>query len=78
MTLGYMTQHHSASCPVNLTEQQAADHLAITIRSLQRLRKLGDGPPHAKLGKGVIYRREDLDRWMAARVAEQPTGTVTP
>ena len=36
----------------------------IAVRTLQRKRLAGDGPPFVKLGGAVRYRRSDLDLWI--------------
>lgn len=35
---------------------------------LETLRSRGGGPPFVKLGRRVVYRREDLDSWLEERV----------
>ena len=32
-------------------------------------RPFGEGPPFLKVGKAVIYRRDELDRWLAEQAA---------
>jgi hypothetical protein len=54
--------------PVNLSESDAAARLATTVRSLQRLRKHGKAPPHARVGGRVVYPIAALDAWLAARL----------
>jgi hypothetical protein len=36
---------------------------------LDRLRLSGNGPVYCKLGRRVVYRREDLYAWLESRVA---------
>lgn len=43
-----------------LTEDQAAEILRVSPRTLQGWRHRGDGPPFVKLGSAVRYRRSDL------------------
>lgn len=47
-----------------LTEDQAADILRVSPRTLQGWRQRGDGPPWVKLGATVRYRRRDLRRYI--------------
>lgn len=49
-----------------LTEAQAADHLNLSVRTLQAWRSRGFGPPFIRAGRAVRYRRADLDRWIEA------------
>jgi hypothetical protein len=39
----------------------------IAVRTLQRKRLQGDGPPFVKIGGAVRYRRSDLDQYIAQR-----------
>jgi hypothetical protein len=45
----------------------AADYLGLSPATLETLRIRGGGPPFSKLGRRVVYRREDLDAWLALR-----------
>ncbi|MFT4131882.1 helix-turn-helix transcriptional regulator [Labrys sp. (in: a-proteobacteria)] len=44
----------------------AEKHLSVSY--LNKLRLTGDGPPFLKIGKKVLYRRSDVERWFASRV----------
>ncbi len=44
----------------------AAAYLALSPATLETLRSRGGGPPFVKLGRRVVYRREELDQWLAA------------
>ena len=46
---------------------QAATYLAISTRTLERLRLVGGGPTYAKAGRKVVYCKEWLDEWLEAR-----------
>ena len=49
----------------HLSEQQAADYLGISKKTLQRWRFEHKGPAYAKLNNKLIrYRLADLDEWM--------------
>ena len=54
--------------PDILPTPEAATYLRLSKPTLERLRLTGDGPPYAKLGKAVRYRRADLDAWLASRL----------
>jgi Helix-turn-helix domain len=49
------------------TEQEVAELLRTTKRSLLRGRVRGDGPPFVKFGRKLLYRRAALIDWLAAR-----------
>lgn len=51
----------------NLRPNQAAEYLGFAASTLAKMRLPGDGPDFIKAGKRiVIYRRSDLDDWLAA------------
>ena len=52
--------------PVLLTTRDAARVLALSPRTLERLRLSGDGPRYCKLRRSVRYRQADLDAWLAS------------
>ena len=47
---------------------EAARYLRISHPLLRKLERLKQGPKRAKLGRAVVYRRQDLDEFIAARV----------
>jgi predicted DNA-binding transcriptional regulator AlpA len=51
-----------------LTQDEAADFLRLSPRTLERYRVTGCGPIYVKLGGRVVYRPSDLEEWIAARV----------
>lgn len=51
-----------------LTQAEAADHLRLSERTLERWRVSGGGPVFVKLGRRVLYRQADLDEWIVSRV----------
>ena len=50
-----------------LIQAEAAEYLRLSGRSLERHRVAGTGPRFVKAGRRVLYRRDELDRWAAAR-----------
>lgn len=53
----------------NMSVSEAAEYLRLSKSTLDRLRLTGFGPPYAQgqpRGR-VIYRRCDLDEWLAQR-----------
>jgi predicted DNA-binding transcriptional regulator AlpA len=49
-----------------LREQEAADLLSLSIRTLQAWRNRFAGPPFVHVGRAVRYRRRDLISWIDA------------
>jgi hypothetical protein len=60
-----------------LTPKDAAKYLHLSHRTLETMRTRGNGPDFAKYGEGrsarVVYRRCDLDAWIASRVRKSTT-----
>lgn len=52
---------------VLLRTKQASAYLNLPASTLEKLRSLGGSPKYAKLGRIVIYDRDDLDAWVDAR-----------
>jgi excisionase family DNA binding protein len=61
-----------------LTQREAAEYLHLSVRTLQRWRTEGIGPPSIVLPTGHRRcRRSDLDRWLAEygdRPGQPPPG----
>ena len=53
--------------PGVLTTPAAADYLGLSPATLETMRSRGGGPVFAKLGRRVVYQREDLDAWVKER-----------
>ena len=67
------TQH---DIPVRfLRTPEAAQHLGLSSRTLEKHRVYGTGPCFLKLGGRVVYRVEDLQTWAARGVR---TSTCDP
>lgn len=47
--------------------KEAATELKVTDRTLDRWRRLGEGPPITRLGRRVLYRRSSLRAWLCGR-----------
>ncbi|WP_415719870.1 helix-turn-helix domain-containing protein [Roseibium alexandrii] len=56
-----------------MNEQEAADFLAISFRTLQAWRVRGGGPRFCKIGRAVRYRRADLVSFAGATSASTTT-----
>lgn len=50
-----------------LTSGEAAAELKVCERTLDRWRRLGEGPPVTKIGRRVLYRRASLKTWLWER-----------
>jgi predicted DNA-binding transcriptional regulator AlpA len=56
-----------------LTLAEVAAVLRTPVATLRYWRHLGVGPDGFRLGRRVVYRREDIDRWLATqRQAQSP------
>jgi excisionase family DNA binding protein len=49
-----------------ISTEVAAEYCGVSPRWLEKLRVVGGGPRYAKVGRRVLYRRQDLDAWIAA------------
>lgn len=58
-----------------VAENEAAEHLGLSKRTLQKWRVTGGGPPYSKLGTAVRYDLADLDAYLAARRRESTSDT---
>ena len=56
-----------SSSKENLTEREAAAYLRTTSRTLRNLRRKGGGPAFARVGRTIIYRLVDLQKWQAVQ-----------
>lgn len=59
--------HNALSEPGALSTPLAAEYVGLSPATLETLRVRGGGPQFVKLGARVVYRREDLDRWLEER-----------
>jgi len=59
---------HAREGALIIMEGKAAEMLSLSVRTLQRLRVDGSGPPHIQLGlRRIGYRMADLEAWLASR-----------
>jgi excisionase family DNA binding protein len=47
-----------------LTLEEAADYLRRPVDTLRYWRKCNRGPKAARVGRGLLYRKSELDRWV--------------
>lgn len=50
---------------MNIRVREAADYVGLSKSTLDKLRCYGTGPVYFKLGRAVVYRKSDLDDWVA-------------
>jgi hypothetical protein len=53
-----------------LTNDEAADYLRLSPRTMEKQRVFGSGPKFRKFGRRVMYAVADLDAWAADRSFE--------
>jgi len=53
-----------------LTNDEAAEYLRLSPRTLEKQRVIGGGPRFRKFGRRVMYAAADLDAWADARSFE--------
>ena len=51
-----------------LTTKEAAKHVRLSHRTLERYRVTGEGPQFLKVRRLVFYRHRDLDEWLGKTV----------
>jgi hypothetical protein len=51
-----------------LNTREAARYLGIGESTLEKLRLFGDGPRYSKPVRRILYRRSDLDEYVAAHL----------
>lgn len=62
-----MKTYLSDKKPLYLTNDEAAECLRLSPRTLEKLRVVGGGPPFRKFCRRVFYAVEDLQSWASAR-----------
>ena len=62
-----MSDNPSSREPELLTIDEAAELLRAPVATLRYWRHLGTGPRSFRLGRRVLYRRDDLHAWIDAR-----------
>jgi hypothetical protein len=54
--------------PILLRPHTAAVILNLSVQALAKMRCYGKGPVFVKIGRCVLYRPSDLDKWIASQV----------
>jgi excisionase family DNA binding protein len=62
-----MTDQPTSNAADLLTVTEAAELLRAPVATLRYWRHLGTGPRSFRLGRRVLYRRDDLRSWIDAR-----------
>ena len=65
---------HPAREPELLTITEAAELLRAPVATLRYWRHLGTGPRSFRLGRRVLYRRDDLQAWVEEQLGRSATG----
>ena len=47
----------------HLTERELANRWRWSLRSQQRMRQGGDGPPYLRIGRSILYRIDDVEAY---------------
>lgn len=73
-----MTEFARPTGEVFLNNREAAQHLKLSPRTLEKLRVNSGGPRFRKFGQRVIYSRAELEAWAAVRRFESTTAPNYP
>lgn len=77
-----MERHPAVVTPRYLKTPDAALHLGLSPRTLEKHRCFGTGPVFRKLGGRIVYALVDLDAWAEIgtrrSTSDQGSGTVHP
>ncbi|MCP9205557.1 helix-turn-helix transcriptional regulator [Streptomyces sp. NEAU-Y11] len=57
-----------------LTTRELARLLRRTPEAIRSMRHRGQGPRGQRVGRGVLYRRSEVDAWLEANAAADPLG----
>ena len=52
--------------PIVLSAEQVAERLGLSMSTLAKMRLSGRGPAYSKLGRRVVYRPSDINKWVVA------------
>lgn len=59
-----------------LNTEQAAERYGLSASWLSKLRLSGNGSPHLKIGRRVLYERSTFEKWLASH--QRPLKSETP
>ena len=69
-----MPEHTTGHQPDLLTITEAAELLRAPVATLRYWRHLGTGPRNFRLGRRVLYRRDDLQAWVEEQWGRRAAG----
>lgn len=55
-----------------LTTRDVATYLGVPVSTIYQWRTRGAGPPAARVGRHLRWRRGDVDQWIADQVTTRP------
>ena len=64
-----------------LDKTEVSEHLGVGESTLAKWRGRGIGPPFLKIGKRIVYRMSDLEKWLDTRLKYSTRGygqTLSP
>lgn len=67
---------HTPSTSLILSTPSAADYCGLGASTFEKLRVTGGGPAHIKLGRRVVYHRDDLNTWLGAMRRQSTSASV--
>lgn len=53
-----------------LKTKAASAYCGAGVSTFEKLRLTGKGPKYIKIGRAVVYRPEDLDKWLASKLRQ--------
>jgi len=65
-----MAESAPRTAPRYLSNDEAADFLKLSPRTLEKQRVVGGGPKFRKFGRRVVYALADLETWADARACD--------
>ncbi len=69
-----MPEHTAGHQPDLLSITEAADLPRAPVATLRYWRHLGTGPRSCRLGRRILYRRDDLQAWVEEQLGRSATG----
>ena len=63
-------EYADAPATARLPAPVVAAAMCLSPLTLERYRSVGTGPRYAKLGRRIVYRKSDVESWLAAQEAE--------
>lgn len=57
--------------PAHLNTRELAEYLRTTPAAIRKMRERGTGPRGFRVGRGTLYRRVDVELWLATKQDNQ-------